>query len=153
MAGGSLAWVCIFLGLLAACSPPQSEGRLRLLDGESVDLRRESRLVYLNYWAAWCRPCLHEMPELAEFQRRYPAAVALYAVHYDLPEPAVLARQVAQMDVRIAVLLDDPDVVLGYARPQVLPTTLVVRRGRVLERLHGPQTLASLEANLRKWRP
>lgn len=29
------------------------------------------KVVVLNFWATWCVPCQHEMPMLAEIQRKY----------------------------------------------------------------------------------
>ena len=31
----------------------------------------KGKVVVLNFWATWCIPCQHEMPMLAEMQRKY----------------------------------------------------------------------------------
>lgn len=31
----------------------------------------KGKVVLLNYWATWCRPCIKEMPELNRLQRKY----------------------------------------------------------------------------------
>ena len=31
----------------------------------------KGKVVLLNFWATWCVPCQHEMPMLAEMQRKY----------------------------------------------------------------------------------
>src|SRR5205807_556993 len=31
----------------------------------------KGRIVLLNFWATWCVPCQHEMPMLADVQRKY----------------------------------------------------------------------------------
>ena len=31
----------------------------------------KGKIVVLNFWATWCVPCQHEMPMLAELQRKY----------------------------------------------------------------------------------
>ncbi len=33
----------------------------------------KGKVVVLNFWATWCVPCRHEMPMLAEIQRKYAA--------------------------------------------------------------------------------
>jgi thiol-disulfide isomerase/thioredoxin len=33
--------------------------------------RYKGKIVVLNFWATWCVPCRHEMPMLAEMQRKY----------------------------------------------------------------------------------
>jgi thiol-disulfide isomerase/thioredoxin len=33
--------------------------------------RYKGKVVVLNFWATWCVPCQHEMPMLADMQRKY----------------------------------------------------------------------------------
>jgi thiol-disulfide isomerase/thioredoxin len=41
------------------------------LSGQPVDLTKfEGRLVFLNFWATWCRPCIEEMPSIANAQKQ-----------------------------------------------------------------------------------
>ena len=40
------------------------------LAGQSVDLTKyEGRVVFLNFWATWCRPCIEEMPSIASAKK------------------------------------------------------------------------------------
>jgi thiol-disulfide isomerase/thioredoxin len=43
--------------------------RLRGLDGNELDIRKtKGRIIFLNFWATWCPPCVAEMPSI---QRLY----------------------------------------------------------------------------------
>ena len=141
----------LLLGLVVLALGCTDAGTLRLLDGGRLDLETERSLVFVNYWAAWCAPCIVEMPELLEFSRAYPERVRVLGVNYDNPDPDRLREDAALLDVQIELLLDDPQPRLGYSRPDVLPTTLIIRHGQVLETLVGPQTLESLEERLNWW--
>jgi thiol-disulfide isomerase/thioredoxin len=42
-----------------------SKIKLESLSGKSVDLTDyEGKIIFLNFWATWCRPCLLEMPSI-----------------------------------------------------------------------------------------
>lgn len=66
--------------ILAGCSPSRKESRalkledIRLTDlvGNAVDVSQfKGKTVLINFWATWCRPCLQEMPSLAEAQNQF----------------------------------------------------------------------------------
>ena len=67
--------------LLASCASEQ-EG-YDLLGGGKADILGDDRVVFLNYWAVWCRPCIAEMPELAEFSQQFEDRAVVYAINFD----------------------------------------------------------------------
>ena len=140
----SLLLAIVTLSILA-CS---SEQKFQLVSGSPASLLNDERLQVINYWATWCLPCLEEMPELAAFRNKYLDRLEVYAVNYDQPELAELQVQIEQLGVEIPALVEDPYQILGYQRPTVLPTTVVLHRGQVKQVLVGPQTLQSLESIL-----
>jgi len=139
----------LITGLLLSCS---SERKFEILSGDAASLRSDTRLIMINYWATWCLPCLEEMPELSEFRNEHADTVEVYAVNYDNPSAEELRQQIEEIGVEIPALVEDPSEEFGYARPDVLPGTVVMDRGEVKEMLYGPQTKETLEAVLQKWR-
>ncbi len=42
------------------------------LEGNEFSLRNfENKVLFINYWATWCNPCLAEMPSMAELYEQY----------------------------------------------------------------------------------
>ena len=76
-------------------------------DGSPVDVGRAlaGHRVVLNLWASWCGPCMHELPAMAEYQRRAGPDVMVVTVHQDENETAALLR-LAELGVRLPTLQD-----------------------------------------------
>ena len=135
----------VVLGL-GACSGP----KLKRIDGQTVNLAQyRDKVIVLNYWASWCKPCWQEIPELNQLQRAHPDKVLVLGVSYDgLPKDRLL--QVAkEMNIQFPVLLADPKHYFQIDNVPGLPATYVVNtQGKVLSSHFGPQTQAALEKAL-----
>nr|WP_294907964.1 TlpA disulfide reductase family protein [uncultured Lacibacter sp.] len=45
--------------------------KLSSLDGKPIDLSQyEGKTVFLNFWATWCKPCIQEMPSIANAMKK-----------------------------------------------------------------------------------
>ena len=142
-----LPWMAL-TGLLAACSP----GSTLLADGTHADWSHwQGRPLVLNYWAEWCAPCRHEIPELNALHReRAETGTVILGVNYDRITGEDLTALVDRMGIEFPVLVEDPRRRWDYPLPEVLPTTVIVGRdGEVREILVGPQTRESIRAAVR----
>jgi len=102
----------------------------------------------INFWASWCDPCRKEAPELERFERSLHGAARLVGVDYT--DQAGAARGFIHRYGWTFPVLSDPNGTYG-ARYEFsgLPTTVVLDpRGRIVQTLRGPQTLADLRAAL-----
>ncbi len=134
--------------LLAGCSSDSTP----LADGTSTKWSHwNGRPIVINYWAEWCAPCRHEIPELNALHReRTETGAVVLGVNYDGITGARLGALIERMQIEFPVLVEDPMDRWGYARPGVLPTTIIVARdGGVRDILVGPQTRDSILAALR----
>jgi len=141
----------LFLLALVFLSGCGSEGpRYGLLQGGSVSFDElEGKVVLINYWAEWCRPCRIEIPELNRFAQQHPDRVRVFSVNFDAVSGAALAEQVQALGIEFDTLLEDPRGELGVAASGGLPETIVLNpRGEVQQVLLGPQTEQSLNAIL-----
>tara|TARA_R110001592_G_scaffold59299_1_gene180001 strand:- start:1 stop:456 length:456 start_codon:yes stop_codon:yes gene_type:complete len=110
----------------------------------------QGKWVLINYWATWCGPCREEIPDLNEFAKEN-ADIQIYGVNYDGLEGEALSAAIAEMGIHFASLSSDPAPQLGVPRPKVLPTTLLLNpKGELVATLTGPQTIASLQAAIKK---
>jgi thiol-disulfide isomerase/thioredoxin len=142
--------IALAIILFAGCTVQEEEG-YALLGGGKADVLGDDRVVFLNYWAVWCGPCIAEMPELAEFSHEFEDRAVVYAINFDGVSEEQLQSDVDTLGVNIPAIIVDPQEELGYSRPEVLPTTYVYKDGVLRDTLVGPQTLDSMEAYLLEW--
>ena len=121
---------------------------IALVDGDPlrVDGLGED-VLFVNYWAEWCGPCIEEIPELNRLHADSPGAQVL-GVNFDGLPAAEQREQMQRLGIAFPVALVDPGPTLSVAVPEVLPSTYVLRGTPpvVTAVLRGPQTLESLEA-------
>ncbi len=111
--------------------------RLNLLvGGEITDLREAtfdefveaSRLAFVDFWAPWCHPCRAMAPVIRSLAREY-GDVGFAKVNTQA-EPALAERFTVRS----------------------IPTYLLFRNGRVVERFPGVASRDRLARKLEKWR-
>lgn len=122
-----------------------------LVSGGRADLKTDSRLIFINYWAVWCAPCIAEMPELAHFSETHSSRAVVYAVNFDNPSLEQLRADIEALGVEVLALVEDPAAKLGLPRPEVMPTTFILRQGQLLDTLIGPQTYDDMVNLLEHW--
>jgi len=109
---------------------------------DNGDARRlgdfSGKVVMVNFWASWCRPCLLELPSIDRLQ----AAMAgddftVVAINIDqegLRRAAPVARRLNLSS--LSLYLDPRSIVSRAMGVQVMPTTVLYdRKGRELGRL------------------
>jgi peroxiredoxin len=112
---------------------PDLTGQQRRLDEFS------GKVVVVNFWASWCRPCIEELPSihrLIEEMRGKPFAV----IGVNVAESAMRVRTAAgRLGMQFPVLLDTDSKVFNGWGATVLPTAYVLdRSGQVRYIGKGP---------------
>jgi thiol-disulfide isomerase/thioredoxin len=111
---------------------------------------RRGKVVLLNLWATWCKPCLEELPSLNALQRaKGGAAFEVVAVAAD---PQGEARARAYLDrlgvTSLSLHMDEPlRLATAYGASAGLPLSVLYdRQGREIGRLRGSADWSSAEA-------
>jgi len=103
----------------------------------------------VNFWASWCSPCRKEAPALEQLAGSAPGRAQLVGVNWN--DGLSGARSyVRQYGWTFPNLRDSSGVVgLRYGLAGLPMTFILDPDGRIVQVLHGPQSLESLQQALR----
>ncbi len=109
--------------------------------GGSLDFDQlRGKVVLLNFWATWCKPCEDEMPAMERLYRALAGSdFELVAVSVD-EDDAVVGAFADRLGLTFPILLDRSKKVASAYQTFRFPESLLVGRdGVVLERYVGPK--------------
>lgn len=97
---------------------------LRSLNGDSFDFKTaKEKVVFVNFWATWCPPCVAEMPDLQELYSDYSEEVVFLFVAHD--EQENVSDFLEKKDYKLPVYFESsptPEII----SPEYLPTTYII---------------------------
>lgn len=120
--------------------------------GEQLSLRQyRRRIVLLNFWGTWCKPCLKELPEFARLYRHYQKyGLTLIAVATDSDGEEVM-KFLKQRKLMAKVAIQGEELANQYNSP-TFPFSFVIDRENVIRasyRGYRPECLGQLEQDIR----
>ncbi len=108
-------------------------GRTVLTPSEFKLADHAGRVVMLDFWASWCKPCKQSMPWLSQLQRAHGGkGLQIVAVSVDSDESAMRSR-LGEIDPGIVVVFDPKGELARQYDLEAMPTTVMIDRdGKVL---------------------
>jgi thiol-disulfide isomerase/thioredoxin len=106
--------------------------------------------LVINFWATWCTPCVHEMPELNRFHQAYAAkGWQVLGIAIDKAEP--VRSFLTRIPVGFPVVLAGPDGTdllreLGNAQGGLPFSVVIDAQGRISHRKLGETRFEELAA-------
>jgi cytochrome c biogenesis protein CcmG, thiol:disulfide interchange protein DsbE len=124
---------------------------LRDLHHQRIELRAyRGKVVLLNFWATWCGPCLVEIPQFAEWQKRYGTEhFQVLGISMDDAEAPVQAEE-RKLKLDYPVVMSNEKVEAAYGGILGLPITFLIgRNGRVRAKYQGAADLQAMEQEIK----
>jgi peroxiredoxin len=120
---------------------------LKNMDGEHVSLAAlRGKVVLLNFWATWCRPCKEEMPAFEKLYAKYKdRGFVVLAVSINRSKTSITGF-LEDMDLSYHILMDDDSRVLKLYKVYSIPTTFLIdKTGLIVKKYHGQEDWTSTE--------
>lgn len=98
--------------------------------------------ILIDFWDYACQPCLHTLPYIKEWHKRY-SEKGLVTVGVHTPEfpfgrdPMNVRAAIEKLGIRYPVLMDNDFLVWGAFRNQVWPTKYLIDRHGYIRYLHS----------------
>lgn len=140
---GVIILVFILITGMAARPPlvggPAPHFQLETLKGTSTAISDyRGKVILLNFWATWCKPCLEEMPEIqAAYEEYKDKDFVVLGVNFG-EKPKKAETLVNQMGLTFPILLDRKVEVASRHRVVSLPVSFFIDpNGIIKERVFG----------------
>lgn len=123
------------------------------LEGHQINLSSFAgkKIVVLNFWATWCGPCRHEIPDFnAAYEAYKERNVEFLGVAVDQNAADIVPAFLQELPIAYTVLLGSPELQFRYS-VRGLPTTFIIdKSGRVHRRFVGRITREILDRELQR---
>lgn len=109
---------------------PARDFQVTTLEGETVQLSDyQGRVVFLNFWATWCPPCVEELPALQEFASEQGDTGAVVLASNNTESADVIRAYLDENNIDVSdmeILLDADHTIYRQYGILNLPTTYVI---------------------------
>jgi peroxiredoxin len=117
------------------------EIQLKDVFGNTVSLSDfRGKIVFLNFWATWCPPCVIEMPSMQKLHRRFKDKNFVMVAINSQETDAQVKSFFNKYKLSFTALLDSSAEVGAWFDVNAFPTTFVLdKKGRIIGRALGPR--------------
>jgi peroxiredoxin len=132
----------------AAVGRPAPDFTLMDMEGKTWTLSElKGQVIFVNFWATWCPPCVQEMPSMQNLHTTLPKDQFKMLAVLNNDDPAN-ARAFAEKFGITFPILDDPENLIGpqYGLTGLPETFIIDKQGIIRETLQGPAEWDSPDA-------
>lgn len=143
----------VTITLIAGCGPRDEQPLVKAVKGQPspnftlTDIKgknwqlsdQHGKVVFINFWATWCPPCIQELPSMEALSKRMSnTSFQMLTIMYN-DRPELGQSMVNKSGYTFPVLIDsDSSVAKEYGLTGVPETYIVDRQGILREKFIGP---------------
>lgn len=126
--------------------------KLERVGGGTVDIAElKGKVVLVNFWATWCKPCVEEMPVFEKLHRELEGKpFVMLAVSID-KRPDNVQQLASRQNLSFPILLDSSESTARAWGTMGVPETFLINRdGKVVYKVIGPVEYDKILAKVEK---
>ncbi|NWF94134.1 MAG: TlpA family protein disulfide reductase [Syntrophaceae bacterium] len=119
--------------------PTVPDFTLKTLDGGEIVLSRlKEKVILLDFWATWCRPCREAIPHLIRLYKNYQKeGLEVIGMNMDRGNLDAVRHFVKSMEIPYPVALAPENMEKSYGVSGLPTTILIDKKGRIREKIVG----------------
>lgn len=123
-----------------------------IITGEDESLAKyKGKFVLINFWATWCPPCKHEIPDIIKLREKYKDNFEVLGVSLDRVGDEGVETFVKTSGITYPIIMGDRNVAAAYGGITAIPTSFIVNKeGELVEKIVGFRTYQQFEELLLK---
>lgn len=137
------SFICIVASQLAYSAKVGDDApsfRARTLNGaetiSNTDL--EGKVVFVDFWASWCPPCLKSLPEFENLQTSFSGRDDVVVLAINLDENPQDAKDfINKINVTYKILADQSGEIPSSFGVNAMPTSYVIDKSGVIRYVHS----------------
>lgn len=115
---------------------PAPNFTLESVSGDEITLGDlVGKIVFVNFWAAWCEPCREEMPVLQKYYDKYPEKLIILAINAQDSQDSMLAYR-NELNLTFPILIDPDNAVHRRYLVRGFPTSFIIDPEGILKVQH-----------------
>ncbi len=120
----------------------------------------QGKVVIVDFWATWCKPCQEEIPRFIELYDEYQAqgfemiGISTDDVEVRLKDIELFFQELSKegFDINYPILLAESGIIQKYQVPAIPAAYLINRNGEIVKVFNGAQEDKTIyESELKKW--
>ena len=142
--------IVLFTGIAAQAGTGAIVERIDKATLDKLITADDARLV-LSFMAAWCGPCIDELPALNKLHKIYKdRGFQIIGISIDLEGPGAMQPIVKKLKIEFPVYWCGEKAIDKF-KLNAIPMLLFIRKGEIIERLHGRRSEKFLDKKIREF--
>ena len=152
----SKALFTVILLFMISLSVPADAGEgvtIQKISESALDelIKVENNKLLITFMAAWCGPCIDELPALNKLYRKYKSqGLKLIGISIDLEGPRAMQPIVDKLKISFPIYWYGETAVQKFSL-FVIPMIIFVKDGQIIEKLPGRRSERELSKKIRKF--